>query len=147
MQRPRPRQAPRQAPQEFGTLLRRCQVVNKPVISTVSGKQLGLVSHFVVDPAQLTVVSLAIRPKGFKQTLSGLVDLSTVVQIGDVVLVDRDNMTGSASAALRRGYQRLSGCEVFTFDGLPLGKVRQPESEERNFQIVVLRFSSQCSVH
>ena len=125
MQRPRLRQVPRQSLQDYGTLLRRCQVVNKPVISTISGKQLGLVSHFVVDPAQLTVVSLALRPKGFKQTLSGLVDLSTVEQIGDVVLVNRDSVSGTATSALQRGYQRLSGCEVFTYEGIPLGKVCQ----------------------
>ena len=104
--------------------MRRCQVVNKPVISCSSGKQLGLVSHFLIDPAQLTVASLAVRPKGFNQTASGFVDLSTVVQVGDVVLVSRDAMSGSAKLALRRGFQRLNGCEVFTFTGTPLGKVR-----------------------
>lgn len=123
-QRPRLRQASRPASQETGPLLRRCQVVNKPVISCTSGKQLGLVSHFLIDPTQMTVISLAIRPKGFNQSPSGLVSLSTVVQIGDVVLVSTDFVTESPRSAVRRGLQPLNGCEVFTYDGMALGKVR-----------------------
>lgn len=103
--------------------MRRCQVVNKPVISCSSGRQLGLISHFLIDPARLAVASLAVRPKGFNQTASGCVDIASVVQVGDVVLVTSNAMSGSAKLALRRGFQRLSGCEVFTYNGKPLGKV------------------------
>ena len=107
-------------------MLRRCQVINKPVISCLTGKQLGLVSHLLIDPSRLTVASLALRPKGFGKEGTGSIDLSDVVQVGDVVLVSRPDPSDDARlymVATRRGYQRLNGCVVFSHTGTPLGKV------------------------
>ena len=44
-----------------------------------------------------------------------------MVQVGDVVLVDKDTPWPQSYA---QGSQKLLGCEVYSYSGIPLGKVR-----------------------
>lgn len=93
------------------------------VITRTSGLQLGIISHFLVDPRTATVVYLNLRAKGLGGQDMGMVPLSALTQIGDVVLV-HDESAVMDDDLRSRGLVKLVGHSVQSYDGTPLGKVR-----------------------
>ena len=94
------------------------------VITRTSGLQLGIISHFLIDPQTATVVYLSLRAKGLGGQDVGMVPLSALTQIGDVVLV-HDESAVMDDEFRSRGLVKLIGHSVQSYDGTPLGKVRQ----------------------
>lgn len=95
----------------------------KQVITRTSGLQLGIISHFLIDPRTAMVVYLSLRAKGLGGQDVGMVPLSALTQIGDVVLV-HDESAVMEDVLRSRGLVRLIGHSVQSYDGTPLGKVR-----------------------
>ena len=96
---------------------------DKQVITRTSGLQLGIISHFLIDPRTAMVVYLSLRAKGLGGQDVGMVPLSALTQIGDVVLV-HDESAVMDDVLRSRGLVRLIGHSVQSYDGTPLGKVR-----------------------
>ena len=100
--------------------------LNRPgaaqVITRTSGLQLGIISHFLIDPRTALVVYLSLRAKGLGGQDMGMVPLSALTQIGDVVLV-HDESAVMDDALRSRGLVKLVGHYVQSYDGAPLGKV------------------------
>ena len=95
---------------------------DKQVITRTSGLQLGIISHFLIDPRTAMVVYLSLRAKGLGGQDVGMVPLSALTQIGDVVLV-HDESAVMEDVLRSRGLVRLIGHSVQSYDGTPLGKV------------------------
>ena len=95
------------------------------MITRTSGLQLGIISHFLVDPRSANVVYLSLRAKGLGGQDMGMVPLSALTQIGDVVLV-HDESAFVDDALRSRGLVKLVGHSVQSYDGTPLGKVPWP---------------------
>lgn len=87
--------------------------------------QLGIISHFLIDPRNAMVVYLSLRAKGLGGQDVGMVPLSALTQIGDVVLV-HDESAVMDDALRSRGLVKLVGHSVQSYDGTPLGKVLCP---------------------
>ncbi|BDA46052.1 hypothetical protein COCOBI_08-1440 [Coccomyxa sp. Obi] len=102
--------------------LSRSQVVDKQVITRTSGLQLGVISHFLVDPRTVSVIFLHLRAKGLGGQEVGVVELSALTQIADVVLVHDESALEDELRS--RGLVKLVGYSVQAYDGTPLGKVR-----------------------
>ncbi|HIK44391.1 MAG TPA: PRC-barrel domain-containing protein [Leptolyngbyaceae cyanobacterium M65_K2018_010] len=103
----------------------RSDFLGTQVITRNSGQRLGVVSQVWVDVDQREVVAIGLR----ENILSGLVSstqqimpLSTIRQIGDVILVDDE--TALDSEVNVAPYSTLVNCEVITETGEPLGRVR-----------------------
>ena len=96
---------------------------DKQVITRTSGLQLGIISHFLIDPRTAMVVYLSLRAKGLGGQDVGMVPLSALTQIGDVVLV-HDESAVMEDVLRSRGLVRLIGHSVQSYDCTPLGKVR-----------------------
>ena len=95
------------------------------VITRTSGLQLGIISHFLIDPRSAMVVYLSLRAKGLGGQDVGMVPLSALTQIGDVVLV-HDESAVMDDALRSRGLVKLVGHSVQSYDGTQLGKVPWP---------------------
>ncbi|CAL5227856.1 g10890 [Coccomyxa viridis] len=121
--------------------LSRSQVVDKQVITRTSGLQLGIISHFLIDPRTATVVYLSLRAKGLGGQDMGMVPLSALTQIGDVVLV-HDESAVVDDALRTRGLVKLVGHSVQSYDGTPLGKVRDFAFSPDSGQITHLSYDS-----
>jgi sporulation protein YlmC with PRC-barrel domain len=103
----------------------RSDFLGTQVITRSSGQRLGLVSQVWVDVDQREVVAIGLR----ENIMSGLVSstlqimpLSSIRQIGDVILVDDD--TALDDEVNVAPYSTLVNCEVITETGEPLGRVR-----------------------
>ncbi|MBU6229654.1 MAG: PRC-barrel domain-containing protein [Cyanobacteria bacterium REEB459] len=103
----------------------RSDFLGTQVITRSSGQRLGIVSQVWVDVDQREVMAIGLR----ENILSGLVSptqqimpLSSIRQIGDVILVDDD--TALEDEANIAPYSTLVNCEVITETGEPLGRVR-----------------------
>ena len=86
--------------------------------------QLGIISHFLIDPRTATVVYLSLRAKGLGGQDVGMVPLSALTQIGGVVRV-HDESAVMDDEFRSRGLVKLVGHSVQSYDGTPLGKVCQ----------------------
>ena len=91
------------------------------VITRTSGLQLGVISHFLVDPRTVSVIFLHLRAKGLGGQEVGVVELSALTQIADVVLVHDESALEDELRS--RGLVKLVGYSVQAYDGTPLGKV------------------------
>jgi sporulation protein YlmC with PRC-barrel domain len=126
---PRPARAPQPAaPQEV--YIEMSQVVGKQVITRSTGRNLGVISTLWVDPVRAEVVSLDLDDKkGVGSTRLCNFPLSRLTQIGDVVLVDDEDVLFDQPLDGRYGYYILPGMEVRTRNGDFLGKVRLAEGK------------------
>ena len=103
----------------------RSDLLGTPVITRSGAKRLGVVSQMWVDVDRGEVVALGLR----ENILSGVVSaeqqimlLSSIREVGDVILVDDDNaIEDDVNVDI---YSNLISCEVVTESGEMLGKVR-----------------------
>jgi sporulation protein YlmC with PRC-barrel domain len=101
-----------------------CQVSNKQVITRTKGKNLGTVRNFWVDPRSGRVVSFDLdEKKSLTSTRIANIPLSSLRQIGDVVLVNDDDAASQQPYDDRYGFVALIGMGVRTRSGTYLGKV------------------------
>ena len=98
-------------------------VADKEVISSVSGAYLGVAAGLLVDASSMTVSTLCLKQKAFssKGFPQSCLELNAMVQVGDVVLVNQDKPWPQSYA---QGTERLLGCHVYTYNGIPVGKAR-----------------------
>lgn len=128
-------------------LLPRSILMDKEIITRTSGKRLGYIDDLYVDPVSLEVTSLYLRKNVSSLTSLGSsgsgrdhVSLSSLRQIGDVVLVHDESSLLDPAADESLGFVRMVGSEVCTEDGLTLGKVRDFLFNPDNGQISSIRF-------
>jgi sporulation protein YlmC with PRC-barrel domain len=103
-------------------IIRRSDILNTQVITRDNGKRLGIVSQVWVDIDQREVVALGLRDSLI--SISGLpryMYLNTINQIGDVVLVDNEDVIEDVEI---EALSNLINWEVITETGEVLGKVR-----------------------
>lgn len=135
---------PRQPPSPDDVYLPRSLIMDKEVITRTSGRRLGYVNQLYVDPARLEVVSVYLRQgaTSLGASNSDHVMISSLRQIGDVVLVHDESALLDPPADEMFGYIKLVGTEVQTEDGTPLGKVRDFVFNPDNGQIVNIRYDA-----
>ena len=100
----------------------RNEFINTQVITRNTGKKLGVVKEVLVDVDQREIVALGLRDNLL--SLSGLPQflyLSSIVQTGDVVLVEDEDVFELVEVDL---FSPLVNSEVVTETGEPLGRVR-----------------------
>lgn len=119
----------RQAKQEQADVfLPRSVLMDKEVITRTSGKRLGYIDDVYVDPVTLEVTTLYLRQNVSSISLGSStrehVSLSSLRQIGDVVLVHDESSLWDPPGDETMGFVKLVGSEVQTEDGLTLGKIR-----------------------
>jgi sporulation protein YlmC with PRC-barrel domain len=103
-------------------IIRRSDILNTQVITRDNGKRLGIVSQVWVDVDQREVVALSLRDSLI--SVSGIpryMYLSNVNQIGDVILVDNEDVIEDIEV---EAYSNLINWEVITETGEVLGRVR-----------------------
>lgn len=98
----------------------RSDLLGTLVVTRDTGKKLGVVSQLWVDIDQQEVVALSLRPNLLYGTPQPML-LSSIRQIGDVILVDDENVIEDIDVET---YSSLISCEVITETGELLGKVR-----------------------
>lgn len=103
----------------------RSDFLGTQVITRSSGRRLGVVSQIWVDVDQAEVVAIGLRENIFSGVVSNeqqVMSMSSIRQIGDVILVDDDtSLEDSVNVA---PLSTLVNCEVVTETGEPLGRVR-----------------------
>lgn len=106
----------------------RSGLIDTQVITRGSGRRLGVVSQLWVDVDRWEVVAFELKGNLVSNYLpgesDGSVSLKKVRQIGDVVLVDDEQVIEDLNLS---PFSKLVGCEVVTETGEPLGKVRDFE--------------------
>jgi sporulation protein YlmC with PRC-barrel domain len=94
------------------------------VITTDTGRRLGVVGEVVVDIDRREVVALGLRDNPLTRFLPGLpkwMPLESIKQVGDVILVDSlDSLSESFSP---ERYGKVINCQVITESGQLLGRV------------------------
>ena len=102
----------------------RSELMGTQVITTDTGKRLGVVGEVVVDIDRREVVALGLRDNPFTRFLPGLpkwMPLESIKQVGDVILVDSlDSLSESFSP---ERYGKVINCQVITESGQLLGRV------------------------
>ena len=94
------------------------------VITTDTGKRLGVVGEVVVDIDRREVVALGLRDNPLTRFLPGLpkwMPLESIKQVGDVILVDSLNSLSDGFSPER--YGKVINCQVITESGQLLGRV------------------------
>ena len=94
------------------------------VITTDTGRRLGVVGEVVVDIDRREVVALGLRDNPLTRFLPGLpkwMPLERIKQVGDVILVDSLDSLSSGFAPER--YGKVINCQVITESGQLLGRV------------------------
>ncbi|MBW4515399.1 MAG: PRC-barrel domain-containing protein [Timaviella obliquedivisa GSE-PSE-MK23-08B] len=103
----------------------RSDIIGTQIITRDNGKRLGVVSQLWIDVDQREVVAIGMRENILSGVLSNIQQtmlLSSVRQVGDVILVDTDTVVeDSFNTEL---YSSLINSEVITETGDMLGKVR-----------------------
>jgi sporulation protein YlmC with PRC-barrel domain len=102
----------------------RSDFLGTQVITRSTGKRLGVVSQIWVDVDRGEVVALGLRDTVLPGVMSGTEQtmmLSSIRQIGDVILVDDDTALEDSSLA---PYSKMINSEVITESGDLLGRVR-----------------------
>jgi len=102
----------------------RSELMGTQVITTDTGRRLGVVGEVVVDIDRREVVALGLRDNPLTRFLPGLpkwMPLESIKQVGDVILVDSlDSLSESFSP---ERYGRVINCQVITESGQLLGRV------------------------
>ena len=94
------------------------------VITTDTGRRLGVVGEVVVDIDRREVVALGLRDNPFTRFLPGLpkwMPLESIKQVGDVILVDSLDSLSDGFSPER--YGKVINCQVITESGQLLGRV------------------------
>lgn len=134
----------RNPPSSDDVFLPRSLIMDKEIITRTSGKRLGYINQLYVDPSRLEVVSVYLR-QGMTSIAAANTDhvlVSSLRQIGDVVLVHDESALLDPPADETYGYIKLVGTQVVTEDGSPLGKVRDFVFNPDNGQIVSIRYDA-----
>ena len=102
----------------------RSELMGPQVITTDTGRRLGVVGEVVVDIDRREVVALGLRDNPLTRFLPGLpkwMPLESIKQVGDVILVDSlDSLSESFSP---ERYGKVINCQVITESGQLLGRV------------------------
>jgi len=102
----------------------RSELMGTQVITTDTGRRLGVVGEVVVDIDRREVVALGLRDNPLTRFLPGLpkwMPLESIKQVGDVILVDSlDSLSESFSP---ERYGKVINCQVITDSGQLLGRV------------------------
>ena len=94
------------------------------VITTDTGRRLGVVGEVVVDIDRREVVALGLRDNPLTRFLPGLpkwMPLESIKQVGDVILVDSLESLSDGFSPER--YGKVINCQVITESGQLLGRV------------------------
>ncbi|MCG8367994.1 MAG: PRC-barrel domain-containing protein [Pseudanabaenales cyanobacterium] len=103
----------------------RSDLLGTQIITRNTGKRLGVISQLWVDVDRGEVVALGLRENILPGVISGteqIMLLSSIRQIGDVILVDDE--TAIEDDISMAPYSTLIRCEVITETGEMLGRVR-----------------------
>ena len=103
----------------------RSDLLGTQIITRNTGKRLGVISQLWVDVDRGEVVALGLRENILSGVISGteqIMLLSSIRQIGDVILVDDE--TAIEDDISMAPYSTLVRCEVITETGEMLGRVR-----------------------
>jgi len=102
----------------------RSELMGTQVITTDTGRRLGVVGEVVVDIDRREVVALGLRDNPLTSFFPGLptwMPLESIKQVGDVILVDSlDSLSESFSP---ERYGKVNNCQVITESGQLLGRV------------------------
>ena len=102
----------------------RSELMGTQVITTDTGRRLGVVGEVVVDIDRREVVALGLRDNPLTRFLPGFpkwMPLESIKQVGDVILVDSlDSLSESFSP---ERYGKVINCQVITESGQLLGRV------------------------
>ena len=102
----------------------RSELMGTQVITTDTGRRLGVVGEVVVDIDRREVIALGLRDNPFTRFLPGLprwMPLESIKQVGDVILVDSlDSLSDNFSPDK---YGKVINCQVITESGQLLGRV------------------------
>ena len=102
----------------------RSELMGTQVITTDTGRRLGIVGEVVVDIDRREVVALGLRDNPLTRFLPGLpkwMPLESIKQVGDVILVDSlDSLSDGLSP---ERYGKVINCQVITESGQLLGRV------------------------
>ena len=102
----------------------RSELMGTQVITTDTGRRLGVVGEVVVDIDRREVVALGLRDSPFTRFLPGLpkwMPLESIKQVGDVILVDSLDSLSDGFSPER--YGKVINCQVITESGQLLGRV------------------------
>ena len=102
----------------------RSELMGTQVITTDTGRRLGVVGEVVVDIDRREVVALGLRDNPLTRFLPGLpkwMPLESIKQVGDVILVDSLNSLNDDFTPER--YSNVINCQVITESGELLGRV------------------------
>ena len=102
----------------------RSELMGTQVITTDTGRRLGVVGEVVVDIDRREVIALGLRDNPLTRFLPGLprwMPLESIKQVGDVILVDSlDSLSDNFSPDR---YGKVINCQVITESGQLLGRV------------------------
>ncbi len=102
----------------------RSELMGTQVITTDTGRRLGVVGEVVVDIDRREVVALGLRDNPLTRFLPGLpkwMPLESIKQVGDVILVDSLDSLSDGFSPER--YGKVINCQVITESGQLLGRV------------------------
>ena len=102
----------------------RSELMGTQVITTDTGRRLGVVGEVIVDIDRREVVALGLRDNPLTRFLPGLpkwMPLESIKQVGDVILVDSLDSLSDGFSPER--YGKVINCQVITESGQLLGRV------------------------
>ena len=102
----------------------RSELMGTQVITTDTGRRLGVVGEVVVDIDRREIVALGLRDNPLTRFLPGLpkwMPLESIKQVGDVILVDSLDSLSDGFSPER--YGKVINCQVITESGQLLGRV------------------------
>ncbi len=102
----------------------RSELMGTQVITTDTGRRLGVVGEVIVDIDRREVVALGLRDNPLTRFLPGLpkwMPLESIKQVGDVILVDSLDSLSEGFSPER--YGKVINCQVITESGQLLGRV------------------------
>ncbi len=102
----------------------RSELMGTQVITTDTGRRLGVVGEVVVDIDRREVVALGLRDNPLTRFLPGLpkwMPLESIKQVGDVILVD--SLDSLNDKFMPERYSKVINCQVITESGELLGRV------------------------
>ncbi|KGG13325.1 MULTISPECIES: PRC-barrel domain-containing protein [Prochlorococcus] len=102
----------------------RAELMGTQVITTDTGRRLGVVGEVVVDIDRREVIALGLRDNPLTRFLPGLPKwmlLDRIRQVGDVILVDSIDSLSENFESDR--YSKVINCQVITESGEQLGRV------------------------
>ncbi|MBC6421579.1 MAG: PRC-barrel domain-containing protein [Hormoscilla sp. SP5CHS1] len=123
-------------------IIQRSEFLGTQVITRDTGKRLGVVSQLWVDIDRQEVVAVSLRENPIAGLLSSIpryMYLSSIRQIGDVILVDDDNVIKDIDV---EAYSSLINSEVITEAGEMLGRVRGFKFSDNDYKVCALIIAS-----